>query len=214
MRISSINTSQSLVGLLIEQIKHDILFSVLLPDSYLSTALLQKQYGASIKHLHEALNALMGEQLIYVHEHQFRVANPLSGDTSRRLDARVAIANQGLACSIANGNIHWQAIVVSSQQNFLQSIQRTEQKDAGYADELEAANRHFHSSLMIPCDNQALIKQHEILYQKGLRFRLSKIKGNKIDLTLLKKTLNSLVDSILECNIHQSQQLLEQLIRI
>jgi hypothetical protein len=122
--------------------------------------------------------------------------------------------HQGLACSINYGSTHWQAIIVSSQQSFLQCIKNALQKDVGDADELEAANRHLQSSLMIPCDYQALIKLHEILYQKGLRFRLSKIKGNKVDLTLLKKTLNTLVDSILECNIHQAQQLLEQLILI
>jgi len=208
------NESSTVVELLASQVRRDISFGVLLPDSALNIATLTREYGGSAKFLQEALILLSEEALVEVDSHKgFKVASPKNTSINNLEQVRIEIECLGLEWSLKNGNIHWQGSILKAQQALLKTFAQVQLDPDNFFLDWEESNRHFHHSLLAASDSQRLIAMQDRLFKQGSPLRLAELQANKIDFPLSIETLNALVNAILDIDIDGAKSCLQKFIR-
>jgi len=208
------NESSTVVELLASQVRRDISFGVLLPDSALNIDNLAQEYGGSAKYLQEALILLSEEALVEVDSHKgFRVASTKRTSINNLEQVRIEIECIGLEWSLKNGNIHWQGSVLKAQQSLLKTFSQVQFDPQNFFLDWEESNRHFHNSLLAACDSQRLIAMQDRLYKQGSPLRQTELEENRVDFQLCIETLNALVNAILQQDIDSAKHYLKTFIR-
>ncbi|MCJ8337488.1 MAG: FCD domain-containing protein [Pseudomonadales bacterium] len=208
------NESSTIVELLASQVRRDITFGVLLPGAELNLSTLTHQYGGSAKFLQQALILLSGESLVEVSSQSgFRVASTKSTSINNLEQVRVEIECIGLEWSLKNGNIHWQGSVLKAQQALLKAFTQVQLDPKNFFLDWEEGNRQFHHSLLAACDSPRLIAMQDRLFKQGSPLRLADLQEKRIDFQLSIKSLNALVDAILQHDIERAKPYLKKLIR-
>lgn len=155
------------------RIRHDIIFGRLAPGSRLRLERLKDAYAASVSTLREILYRLSSEGLVLAEGQKgFEVA-PVSQRHFRELAAmRELLEGHAMAQSFAQGDMEWEARVVSAHHKL---ARKEQQMLAGNRAEAEAWKRYdweFHRALISACGSAALMKTHAVIFDQYLRYQI------------------------------------------
>jgi len=203
----------SVADLLVEQIRHDILFAILPVGLTLSTGLLEKQYGGSPAYLIEALQKLKQEGFVTLNDQRnFQVSNASNENSQCVTQERVKLESIGLETSIKNGNIHWYAMITSAHNNWLDSCKSTQKNPQCAAVDFEENIKLFHQKLISACGSTSLISQQDKLYQQTRSLRVAILQSPDTNLEEYTQLAKKLMTHIFAKEIKQSLSTLEKLI--
>lgn len=204
--------SQSVVNLLCNQMRREILSGLFQPETDLFTADLQQDFAGSAQDITQALQQLSKEGIIIAltPEH-FRVVKPQTTDTTNLLESRCKTECEALEQAIEKGNIHWLTSIVAAQKSLLDTLALAQSNFELYESSLEASNKLFHQSLFSACSYELQEKQRK-LYQQSLRFRVSKLRETQQDLTGIIDITNELVAALTQRDKVIAKQLLTKFI--
>ncbi|MCV7174209.1 GntR family transcriptional regulator [Mycolicibacterium sphagni] len=140
-----------------ERIRQDILTARLAPGQPLRLAALAADLGVSMSVVREALTRLSEQGLVTASPNQgFRVV-PLSGsDLSDLTSLRVTLECSALERSIAQGDVAWEGLVVSSHH----VLERAGDPDSATPDQHQQwslAHSAFHDALSAACGSPRLL---------------------------------------------------------
>ena len=155
------------------RIRHDIIFGRLAPGSRLRLERLKDAYAASVSTLREILYRLSSEGLVLAEGQKgFEVA-PVSQRHFRELAAmRELLEGHAMAKSFAQGDMEWEARVVSTHHKL---ARKEQQMLAGNRAEAEAWKRYdweFHHALISACGSTALMQTHAVIFDQYLRYQI------------------------------------------
>ncbi|MBP3044447.1 GntR family transcriptional regulator [Arthrobacter jiangjiafuii] len=140
-----------------EQLRAEILGNVFAPGSPLRLAVLSKRYGTSMSVIREALVRLTEQHLVVLLPNQgFRVTEISREDLIDVTELRIMLEGLALRRSIENGDMDWEARVVSSH-HVLERAELHREGEPGTTAEWSAAHAAFHDALGTASGSQRLI---------------------------------------------------------
>jgi DNA-binding GntR family transcriptional regulator len=206
-------STNSVADLLVEQIRHDILFAILPEGLTLSTSFLEKQYGGSPAYLIEALQKLKLQGLVILNEQRnYQVSKASNKNSHCIIQERIKLESIGLETSIKNGNIHWQAMILTAHNHWLDSCKLTQQDPKCAAVDFEENIKLFHQKLISACGSTSLMSQQDKLYQQTRSLRVAKLQSPDTNLEEYAQIAKTLMTQILAKEIQPSITTLEKLI--
>ena len=163
--------SRTLASELVGRIRADIIECKLAPGERLPLPDLSTRYDCGISPLREALVRLSTTGLVVLEDQKgFRVA-PVSRDEFLDLnDIRSEIECLALARSIKNGDVEWEAQVVSALHK-LSRLKYTGESARQLSLEWETAHQAFHHALVAACRSRWLLHFRGLLAQQSARYR-------------------------------------------
>jgi len=141
---------------------HDVLRSAILrgelvPGQPLRLAALATTYGASQSVVREALGRLAEHNLAELTPNQgFRVVDISRADLNDITDLRVLLEGSALRSSIENGDVQWEAAVVSAH-HVLERATFADDGEPGTTQDWSDAHAAFHIALVSACDNPRML---------------------------------------------------------
>ncbi len=162
--------SQTIASGIEENLRRAILRAEIKPDTRLNLDALRAEMQVGLTPLREAIMRLVAEGLIESVPKRGYTVTPISAANLEEVCAlRLEIEPYALRHSITNGDIEWEASVISSLHR-LTKTERIAGNDASLAD-WEAANNHFHFTLIERCDMPLLVKIYNSLSSLNDRYR-------------------------------------------
>ncbi len=188
----------TVVRLLAEQVRRDISFGLLPPDTKLKIEELRQRYGGSAHSFREALTLLAADGIVEASAQRgFRVASATQADLEDITRLRVEIETLGLRWSMQKGDVRWEGAVIAANH----ALSRAEANVAGdmdaFALEWDEAGRAFHSSLIAACGSPRLIDTQARLYNQSRRFRLAALREARIDFTASRRAHEAIVEAVI-----------------
>jgi DNA-binding GntR family transcriptional regulator len=172
--------SGSLTAEAFARIRSEILACRLPPGQKLVIADLCQHFGFSLGAVREALARLTSEGLVEAEPRKgFRVA-PITEDELKDItQVRGTIESLCLENAIRNGNVKWEANIVST----LFELSRTSLQDpddpARVSEIWADVHRRFHEALVAACDSPWLLRLREILFVQSERYRRVSVPLNR-----------------------------------
>lgn len=207
------NDSETVVRLLAEQVRRDISFGILPPDTKLKIEELRQRYGGSAHSFREALGQLAHEGLVEASAQRgFRVASATEADLEDITRLRAEIEGLGLSWAIRHGSIDWESAVVASRHAFARATDSVATKGNAYALEWDEAGRNFHAALISACRSPRLVDFQDKLYIQSRRFRLAALVEGRIDFDGNKRDCSAIVEAALERRGEEAVNVLSQYI--
>lgn len=167
------NDGTSVGDTVLQQIRSDIIRGTLPPGQRLRLARLSEAYGASVSTLREMLSRLVSESYVVAEgQRGFEVA-PVSTRELRELaDMRILLEGHALRRSMAQGQLEWEARVVSAH-HMLRSIETRliEGDDLSVVSWVEY-DWSFHHATISACDMPALMDTHRNIFERYLRYHM------------------------------------------
>ncbi|WP_099868153.1 GntR family transcriptional regulator [Pararhizobium haloflavum] len=190
--------TDTVVRLLAEQVRRDISFGVLPPDTRLKIEDLRQRYGGSAHSFREALTHLANEGLVEANAQRgFRVASATEADLEDITRLRAEIECLGLGWAIRHGDVDWEGRLLAAHHAYGRATDRTAGKISDFALEWDETGRHFHAALLSACRSPRLIGFQEKLYYQSRRFRLAALAEGRIDLDLHRAACATIVSATL-----------------
>lgn len=165
------NPAKSLTQATYERLRRDVLSCALAPGSRVNVKELAERYEASGGAVREALSRLTSEDLV-VSEPQkgFRVAPISLADLGDLTLARIEIEGICLRQSIENGDVGWEARLVSAYHR-LSKAHGPESGDQYEAVQWNGAHAAFHETLVSACPNSWLSRLRKMMFEQNSRYR-------------------------------------------
>lgn len=141
---------------------HDVLRSAILrgdlaPGQPLRLAALAAKYDASQSVVREALGRLAEHNLAELTPNQgFRVVDISRGDLMAITDLRVLLEGAALRSSIENGDVQWEAGVISAH-HVLERATFADDDEPGTTQDWSDAHAAFHIALVSACNNSRML---------------------------------------------------------
>ena len=203
----------TVVQFIAEQVRRDISFGVLPPDSRLKIEDLRQRYGGSAHSFREALTLLANEGLVEANSQRgFRVASASQADLEDVTRLRAEIEGLGLKWSMKHGAVRWEGEIIAARH----TADRADQAVMGDIDamalEWDEANREFHAVLVSRCHSPRLIDFQSRLFSESRRFRFAMLKERGLDAAEMIARRGRLVDAVLARNEALAVEALERLI--
>lgn len=203
----------TVVQFIAEQVRRDISFGVLPPDSRLKIEDLRQRYGGSAHSFREALTLLANEGIVEANTQRgFRVASASQADLEDVTRLRAEIEGLGLKWSMKHGAVRWEGELIAARH----AVDRADQAVMGDIDALalewDEANREFHAVLVSRCNSPRLIEFQSRLFLESRRFRFAVLKERGIISGELTTMRNRLVEAVLARNEQQASEALDRLI--
>ena len=176
--------AETVVRLLAEQVRRDISFGVLPPDTRLKIEDLRSRYGGSAHSFREALTRLAGEGLVEANAQRgFRVASATEADARDIARLRARIETPGLDWALEHGDVAWEGALIAA----LHACARADEAVADapmeraldWALDWDEAGRAFHAALVAPCRSPRLVAFQDSLFLQGRRFRLAALREGR-----------------------------------
>lgn len=175
-------TEASVVRLLAAQLRRDIAFGILAPDTRLKIDDLRARYGGSAHSFREALTLLAGEGLVEAQAQRgFRVASATGADLEDIRRMRARIESLGLEWSLAHADSDWEAALVGARHRLSRAVAAVRRDPATEALVWDEAVSHFHATLVANCRSPRLIAFQDRLALESRRFRLAALIEDRID---------------------------------
>lgn len=195
------NDTASVVRFLAEQVRRDISFGVLAPDTKLKIEELRQRYGGSAHSFREALTLLAADGIVEANAQRgFRVASATQADLEDIARLRAEIECLGLRWSMKHGDVAWESVLVAANHTLARAEQNLSSDPESYALEWDEAGRAFHAALVSACRSPRLIDMQARLYDQSRRFRLAELKEGRIDLGASRASHDAIVAAALEGN--------------
>ena len=205
------NIQLSVTENIFKKIKYDIVFGNLEPDQKLKLNLLQKEYNVSISILREVLNRLCGDGfIIYKVQKGFFVSPISKKDLYEIADLRIILETHALEISIKNKNYEWEAELLGAYHKLNHAENELEKNNLNAKSLWTKYDAEFHQMLIKKCNSLNLIRIHEVIFDKYLRYQLLILKYRGKDSI---KEHKDLLDYSLISNIQKAQNTLRDHIK-
>ena len=205
------NIQLSVTENIFKKIKYDIVFGNLEPDQKLKLNLLQKEYNVSISILREVLNRLCGDGfIIYKVQKGFFVSPISKKDLYEIADLRITLETHALEISIKNKDYEWEAELLGAYHKLNHAENELEKNNLNAKSLWTKYDAEFHQMLIKKCNSLNLIKIHEVIFDKYLRYQLLILKYRGKDSI---KEHKDLLDYSLISNIQKAQNTLRDHIK-
>jgi len=200
------NIQLSVTENIFKKIKYDIVFGNLEPDQKLKLNLLQKEYNVSISILREVLNRLCGDGfIIYKVQKGFFVSPISKKDLYEIADLRIILETHALEISIKNKDYEWEAELLGAYHKLNHAENELEKNNLNAKSLWTRYDAEFHQMLIKKCNSLNLIRIHEVIFDKYLRYQLLILKYRGKDSI---KEHKDLLDYSLISNIQKAQNTL------
>ena len=205
------NIQLSVTENIFKKIKYDIVFGNLEPDQKLKLNLLQKEYNVSISILREVLNRLCGDGfIIYKVQKGFFVSPISKKDLNEIADLRIILETHALEISIKNKDYEWEAELLGAYHKLNHAENELEKNNLNAKSLWTKYDAEFHQMLIKKCNSLNLIRLHEVIFDKYLRYQLLILKYRGKDSI---KEHKDLLDYSLISNIKKAQNTLRDHIK-
>ena len=205
------NIQLSVTENIFKKIKYDIVFGNLKPDQKLKLNLLQKEYNVSISILREVLNRLCGDGfIIYKVQKGFFVSPISKKDLYEIADLRIILETHALEISIKNKDYEWEAELLGAYHKLNHAENELEKNNLNAKSLWTKYDAEFHQMLIKKCNSLNLIRIHEVIFDKYLRYQLLILKYRGKDSI---KEHKDLLDYSLINNIQKAQNTLRDHIK-
>ncbi|GIR62911.1 MAG: GntR family transcriptional regulator [Alphaproteobacteria bacterium] len=205
------NIQLSVTENIFKKIKYDIVFGNLEPDQKLKLNLLQKEYNVSISILREVLNRLCGDGfIIYKVQKGFFVSPISKKDLYEIADLRIILETHALEISIKNKDYEWEAELLGAYHKLNHAENELEKNNLNAKSLWTKYDAEFHQMLIKKCNSLNLIRIHEVIFDKYLRYQLLILKYRGKDSI---KEHKDLLDYSLISNIQKAQNTLRDHIK-
>ena len=205
------NIQLSVTENIFKKIKYDIVFGNLKPDQKLKLNLLQKEYNVSISILREVLNRLCGDGfIIYKVQKGFFVSPISKKDLYEIADLRIILETHALEISIKNKDYEWEAELLGAYHKLNHAENELEKNNLNAKSLWTKYDAEFHQMLIKKCNSLNLIRIHEVIFDKYLRYQLLILKYRGKDSI---KEHKDLLDYSLISNIQKAQNTLRDHIK-
>ena len=205
------NIQLSVTENIFKKIKYDIVFGNLEPDQKLKLNLLQKEYNVSISILREVLNRLCGDGfIIYKVQKGFFVSPISKKDLNEIADLRIILETHALEISIKNKDYEWEAELLGAYHKLNHAENELEKNNLNAKSLWTKYDAEFHQMLIKKCNSLNLIRIHEVIFDKYLRYQLLILKYRGKDSI---KEHKNLLDYSLISNIQKAQNTLRDHIK-
>ena len=165
----STSVSKSLTSQAFERIRNDIQLGTLRPNERLKIQALSERYEIGATAVREALSRLVTDGLVDSEDQKGFCVSPVSrNDLIDLTEIRIAIEEMAIRKAIANGDLEWEAQVLSSFHRLSRTPPPTTLANhAAWA----VAHRQFHESLVAKCGSPWLLRLCAMLHDKSERYR-------------------------------------------
>ena len=205
------NIQLSVTENIFKKIKYDIVFGNLEPDQKLKLNLLQTEYNVSISILREVLNRLCGDGfIIYKVQKGFFVSPISKKDLYEIADLRITLETHALEISIKNKDYEWEAELLGAYHKLNHAENELEKNNLNAKSLWTKYDAEFHQILIKKCNSLNLIRIHEVIFDKYLRYQLLILKYRGKDSI---KEHKDLLDYSLISNIQKAQNTLRDHIK-
>ena len=205
------NIQLSVTENIFQKIKYDIVFGNLEPNQKLKLNLLQKEYNVSISILREVLNRLCGDGfIIYKVQKGFFVSPISKKDLYEIADLRIILETHALEISIKNKDYEWEAELLGAYHKLNHAENELEKNNLNAKSLWTKYDAEFHQMLIKKCNSLNLIRIHEVIFDKYLRYQLLILKYRGKDSI---KEHKDLLDYSLISNIQKAQNTLRDHIK-
>lgn len=205
------NIQLSVTENIFKKIKYDIVFGNLEPNQKLKLNLLQKEYNVSISILREVLNRLCGDGfIIYKVQKGFFVSPISKKDLYEIADLRIILETHALEISIKNKDYEWEAELLGAYHKLNHAENELEKNNLNAKSLWTKYDAEFHQMLIKKCNSLNLIRIHEVIFDKYLRYQLLILKYRGKDSI---KEHKDLLDYSLISNIQKAQNTLRDHIK-
>ena len=205
------NIQLSVTENIFKKIKYDIVFGNLEPNQKLKLNLLQKEYNVSISILREVLNRLCGDGfIIYKVQKGFFVSPISKKDLYEIADLRIILETHALEISIKNKDYEWEAELLGAYHKLNHAENELEKNNLNAKSLWTKYDAEFHQMLIKKCNSLNLIRIHEVIFDKYLRYQLLILKYRGKDSI---KEHKDLLDYSLISNIQKAQNTLRNHIK-
>ena len=192
------NDNATVVRLLAEQVRRDISFGTLPPDTKLKIEELRQRYGGSAHSFREALTLLAADGIVEANAQRgFRVASATQADLEDITRLRCEIECLGLRWSIEKGDVRWEGTVMAANHALSRAEQKVAADPGTYALEWDEAGRELHASFVAACGSPRLIDTQARLYNQSRRFRLADLREGGIDFAASRRSHDAVVTAII-----------------
>ncbi len=205
------NIQLSVTENIFKKIKYDIVFGNLEPNQKLKLNLLQTEYNVSISILREVLNRLCGDGfIIYKVQKGFFVSPISKKDLYEIADLRITLETHALEISIKNKDYEWEAELLGAYHKLNHAENELEKNNLNAKSLWTKYDAEFHQMLIKKCNSLNLIRIHEVIFDKYLRYQLLILKYRGKDSI---KEHKDLLDYSLISNIQKAQNTLRDHIK-
>ena len=205
------NIQLSVTENIFKKIKYDIVFGNLEPNQKLKLNLLQKEYNVSISILREVLNRLCGDGFIIYRVQKGFFVSPISKkDLYEIADLRIILETHALEISIKNKDYEWEAELLGAYHKLNHAENELEKNNLNAKSLWTKYDAEFHQMLIKKCNSLNLIRIHEVIFDKYLRYQLLILKYRGKDSI---KEHRDLLDYSLISNIQKAQNTLRDHIK-
>ncbi|WP_431322879.1 GntR family transcriptional regulator [Rhizobium sp. YTU87027] len=155
------------------QIRADIIFGRLAPGQKLKLENLKGAYEASVSTLREILNRLTSEGLVVAEgQRGFEVARVSIADLREIAALRLLLEEYALEQSFEQGDVEWEARLVSAHYKLARMEQVMASGDTSRAEDWKRYDWEFHQALISACGSRLLMETHSAVFDKYLRYQM------------------------------------------
>ena len=155
------------------RIRADIIFGRLAPGQKLKLDALKESYDTSISTLREILNRLSSEGLVLAEGQRGFQVCPVSVTDLKEIAAlRLLLETHALEQSFAQGDMEWEARLVSAHYKLASLERLMATGDASRAEDWKRYDWEFHQALISACGSKLLIETHSVIFDKYLRYQM------------------------------------------
>ncbi|MGF9564210.1 GntR family transcriptional regulator [Neorhizobium sp. JUb45] len=156
-----------------KRIRADIIFGRLLPGRKLKLDKLKDDYATSVSTLREILNRLHSEGLVAAEgQRGFEVAGISEADLRETAELRLLLETHALTQSFENGDVEWEARLVSAHYKLARMEQVMASGDTSQAEDWKRYDWEFHQALISACGSKLLMNTHAAVFDKYLRYQM------------------------------------------
>ena len=205
------NIQLSVTESIFKKIKYDIVLGNLKPNQRLKLKLLQKEYNVSISILREVLNRLCGDGFIIYKVQKGFFVSPISKEDLHEIaNLRIILETHALEISIKNKDYEWEAELLGAYHKLNHAENELEKNNLNAKSLWTKYDAEFHQMLIKKCNSLNLIRIHEVIFDKYLRYQLLILKYRGKDSI---KEHKDLLDYSLISNIQKAQNTLRDHIK-
>lgn len=166
-------TSETVAESSYRRIRSDIIFGRLAPGQKLKLDKLKDAYDTSVSTLREILNRLSSEGLVVAEGQRGFEVTPISVRDLKEIAAlRLLLETHALVQSFENGEMEWEARLVSAHYKLARMEQVMASGDTSMAESWKRYDWEFHQALISACGSQLLMETHAAVFDKYLRYQM------------------------------------------
>ncbi len=191
-----------------EQIKRDIIFGVLAPNTKLKLDGMKVQYSASISTIRETLSRLASEGFAVAEEQRGFFVAPVSREDLKEIaDLRILLECTALKMSIELGDTEWEANLVAAYHKLQVTEQQIIKDDNANTEMWKRYDSEFHQAMISACNSANLLSLHSVLFDKYLRYQMSVLTNRGAEAI---KEHKKMFDAALKRDAEKAQVILTQ----